>query len=164
MYNLRRYKKEILPWDEVKNMQISVENVHKWTYACSGTVACWRVLWRTICSAHTLCSSGNGSSLIERNWQKHIYLDWHWVATICNKPTGLNNLLDKHKALLKDTNLANYWKENHRKHPSLAKFAKGVLGVLSLYSTMERQFSEGVYRLSNDRFKRLMFVTCNNVP
>ena len=33
---------------------------------------------------------------------KHIRLDWHQIATVCNKPIGLNDLLDKHKALCKN--------------------------------------------------------------
>ena len=37
-----------------------------------------------------------------QNWLKHIRLDWHRIATIRNKSIGLNDLLDKHKALFKD--------------------------------------------------------------
>ena len=45
---------------------------------------------------------GNGPTLMGRNWLKYIWLDWHRIATIHNKPIGLNDLLDKHKALFKD--------------------------------------------------------------
>ena len=45
---------------------------------------------------------GNGLTLMGRNWLKHIRIDWHRIATICNKPIGLNDLLDKQKALFKD--------------------------------------------------------------
>ena len=49
----------------------------------------------------------------------------------------------------KDTNPAKYQKENHRKYPYLAKLAKKVPESC---------------RLSDDRFKQLMFIRCNNVP
>ena len=43
----------------------------------------------------------NGPTLMGRNWLKHRHLDFHRIATIRNKPIGLNDLLDKHKALFK---------------------------------------------------------------
>ena len=59
-----------------------------------------------------------------------------------------------------DTNPANYWKENHRKYPSLANIAKEVLGIPSSSSAIERLFSIAgkVFtpercRLSDDRFE-----------
>ena len=56
--------------------------------------------------------------------------------------------------------------DNHRKCTSLVKLAKEFLGIPSLSSPIERLFSNvGNFsercRLSNDRFKQLMFVRCN---
>lgn len=67
-------------------------------------------------------------------------------------------------------NPATFWKENQRTYPILATIAKDVLGVPASSTAVERLFSIAgkVFtpercRLTDSRFKQLMFIRCNNV-
>ena len=69
-----------------------------------------------------------------------------------------------------DKNPATFWKENQKMYPMLAIIAKDVLGVPASSSAVERLFSIAgkVFspercRLTDSRFKQLMFIRCNNV-
>ena len=66
------------------------------------------------------------------------------------------------------TNPLQFWKENEKKYPVMAKLAKEVLGVPSSSSPVERLFSIAgkVFtpercRLNDTRFEQLMFIRCN---
>ena len=47
-------------------------------------------------------ASGDGPSLLGRNWLKYIQLDWHQIAMMRTKPQQLQTLQQEHVSLFKD--------------------------------------------------------------